>query len=88
MSARDHRIDERNTRARAGAFLGNLIPALSLFFIGYPVGRAALRTVLIGWFLILVAITQFILRHCFQRTAEEQGRGSLRDGLAKFETVR
>ena len=85
MSAPGNMTDERNTRARAGAFIGNLVPALSLFFIGYPLGRATLRTILIGWFLIVVAITQFILRHYFQRTAsamrtaDEQGRRSLGD---------
>ena len=59
---------QSKTRAGAGAFMGNLIPVLSLFFIGYPLGRATVRTMLIGWFLIVVAVTQSILAHYFRKT--------------------
>jgi hypothetical protein len=76
VSAPGNMTDERKTRVGAGAFIGNLIPVLSLFFIGYPLGRATIRTMLIGWFLIVVAITQFILRHYFQRTASAMRMGT------------
>jgi hypothetical protein len=54
-------------RAGAGAFVSNLVPALTLFFIGYPLGRGTIRATLVGWFLILVAMTQFILSRWFHR---------------------
>jgi hypothetical protein len=54
-------------RAGAGTFMSNLVPALTLFFIGYPLGRATIRAMLVGWFLILVAMTQFILSRWFHR---------------------
>jgi hypothetical protein len=54
-------------RAGAGAVMSNLVPALTLFFIGYPLGRATIKATLVGWFLILVAMTQFILSRCFHR---------------------
>jgi hypothetical protein len=57
---------ERKTGGGLPAFMGNLTPVLSLFFIGFPVGRATIRTMLIGWILIVVAITQLVLRHYFQ----------------------
>jgi hypothetical protein len=47
--------------------MSNLVPALTLFSIGYPLGRATIRAMLIGWFLILVAMTQFILSRWFHR---------------------
>jgi flagellar biosynthesis protein FliR len=58
---------ESKTWAGAGAFMSNLVPALSLFIIGYPLGRATVRTMLIGWFLIIVALTKFVLSRFFQR---------------------
>jgi len=69
MSAAGNMTSEIETRGGTGAFISNLIPVLGLFFIGYPLGRATIRTMVIGWFLIVIAITQFILRHYFQRTA-------------------
>jgi hypothetical protein len=65
--------------------MSNLVPVLSVSIIGYPLGRATIRTMLVGWFLIVVATTRFILRHYFQRTvsttktADEQARRSLGD---------
>ena len=47
--------------------MSNLVPALTLFFIGYPLGRVTIRATLVGWFLILVAITQFVLSRWFRR---------------------
>ena len=46
--------------------MASLVPALCVFFIGYPLGRATIRAMLVGWFLVIVAVTQFILRHYFQ----------------------
>ena len=51
-------------RQGTGAFMSNLAPVLSLFLIGYPLGRATIRTMLIGWILILAAMTQFIFGRC------------------------
>jgi hypothetical protein len=50
--------------AGAGAFTSNLVPVLSLFLIGYPLGGATIRTILIGWILILAAMTQSIFGRC------------------------
>jgi hypothetical protein len=47
--------------------MSNLVPAFTLFFIGYPLGRATIKVTLVGWLLILVAMTQFILSRCFRR---------------------
>lgn len=58
-----------HARPGAGAFAGNLVPVLSLLLIGYSLGRATIRTMLIGWFLVLVAIAQFVLSRYFQRAA-------------------
>src|SRR5579864_7411257 len=56
-----------NTRGGPGVFIGTLIPALCVFFVGYPLGRVTIKTMLTGWLLILVAVSQFILRNYFQR---------------------
>jgi hypothetical protein len=65
--ARRYVNGESKDRGGAGVFISNLVPVLSVFFIGYPLGRATIRTMLIGWFLVIVAVTQFILRRYFQR---------------------
>jgi uncharacterized membrane protein HdeD (DUF308 family) len=57
---------ETKTRRRAMAFMGNLIAMLSLVVIGYPLAPATIRTMLVGWILIVAAITRFILGHHFQ----------------------
>jgi hypothetical protein len=54
-------------RAGAGTFMSNLVPALTVFLIGYPLGRATIRATLVSWFLILYAMTQFILSRWFHR---------------------
>ena len=51
----------------AGALMSTMVPALTLFFIGYPLGRATIRAALVGWFLILVTMTQFVLSRWFHR---------------------
>ena len=55
--------DETKTRRKAMAFMGNLVAILSLVVIGYPLAPATIRTMLVGWILIVAAITRFILGH-------------------------
>lgn len=57
---------EIKSRGEAGAFMSNLIPVLGLFVLGYPLGRATIRTMLIGWVMIIVALTRLIFSHYFQ----------------------
>ena len=57
--------DETKTRRRA-TFMGSLIAMLTLVVIGYPLAPATIRTMLVGWILIVAAITRFILGHHFQ----------------------
>jgi uncharacterized membrane protein HdeD (DUF308 family) len=63
MSARGNMTDETKTRRKAMAFMGNLVAILSLVVIGYPLAPATIRTMLVGWILIVAAITRFILGH-------------------------
>jgi uncharacterized membrane protein HdeD (DUF308 family) len=65
MSARGNMTDETKTRRRAMAFMGNLIAILSLVVIGYPLAPATIRTMLVGWILVVAAITRFSLGHQF-----------------------
>ena len=67
MSAAWKITGENKTWAVAGAFTSNLVPALSLFIIGYPLCRATIRTMLIGWFLLMVAATRLVLNRYFQK---------------------
>jgi hypothetical protein len=64
VSATKNMSGKSDARAGAGALMSNLVPVLSLFLIGYPLGRATIRTMLIGWILILAAMTQFIVGRC------------------------
>jgi uncharacterized membrane protein HdeD (DUF308 family) len=63
MSARGNMTDETKTRRKAMAFMGNLVAILSLVVIGYPLAPATIRTMLVGWILIVAAITRIILGH-------------------------
>ena len=67
VSAQAYVNGESKNRGGTGGFMASLVPALCVFFIGYPLGRATIRAMLVGWFLVIVAVTQFILRHYFQR---------------------
>jgi uncharacterized membrane protein HdeD (DUF308 family) len=52
------------TPRRAIGFMGNVIAVLGLLGIGYPLTPATIRTMLLGWIMIAVGITQFIFgRH-------------------------
>jgi hypothetical protein len=66
VSAPGNMRGECKTRTGAAAFMSNMIPLLSLFFIGYPLGRATIRTMVVGWTLIIVAAIHFILGRYFQ----------------------
>jgi len=46
--------------------MGGLIAMLSLVVIGCPLAPATIRTVLVGWILIVAAAMRFILGHRFQ----------------------
>jgi len=48
VSANRNTADETKEREGTAAFMGNLVPALCVFFIGYPLGRATIRAVLLG----------------------------------------
>ena len=61
MSARGNMTDETKTHRKAMAFMGNLVAILSLVVIGYPLAPATIRTMLVGWILVVAAITRFIL---------------------------
>lgn len=51
------------THRKAAAFMGNVITILGLLVLGYPLAPAALRSMLFGWVLFVVATTQFIWMH-------------------------
>ena len=52
---------EMRTRQRAAAFLCNATAALSLLALGFPLTPAAIRATLLGWVLVLVAVSRFML---------------------------
>ncbi len=66
MSARGNTTDETKTCRRTMALMGNLIAILSLVVIVYPLAPAPIRTMLVGWILVVAALTRFILGHHFQ----------------------
>jgi hypothetical protein len=68
MSAAWNMTSETKTSGGSGAFMSNLILVLTLLLIGYPLAPATIRTMLVGWMLVVVAITRSILGHQFQVT--------------------
>ncbi len=66
MSAPGNIAGEIKTRQRAVAVMGNLIAVLGLLVIGYPLTPATIRMLLLGWVLIVVAVTRFAVRRQFQ----------------------
>lgn len=88
MSARGNMTDETRTRRRATAFMGSLIAILSLVVIGYPLAPATIRTMLVGWILVVAAITRFILGHHFQPLASAATLNSARARSADSEHLR
>ena len=59
MSA-ENLIEEAKKRAAWSIFMGVLTAALRVFLIVYPLATAKVTTVLLGWVLILVGITQLV----------------------------
>jgi uncharacterized membrane protein HdeD (DUF308 family) len=53
-------IQETKKRSSWSIFMGVLSAALGLFLIAYPMATATITTVLLGWTLIFVGITQFV----------------------------
>ena len=45
------------------AILGNLTALLGLLLLGFPLTPATIRTMVLGWLLIAVAITRFVMGH-------------------------
>jgi len=82
MSARGNMTDETKTRRRAMAFTGNLFALLTFVVIGYPLAPATIRTILVGWILVVAAITRFILGHHFQPLGSAMTLRSVRIRLA------
>jgi uncharacterized membrane protein HdeD (DUF308 family) len=62
MFAYGKMTDQVQTR-KAMAFLGNLMALLGLLVLGFPLTPATIRTMLLGWLLIAVAITRFVMGH-------------------------
>ena len=54
---------EMETSRKASAIIGNLTALLGLLVLGYPLAPATIRTMLLGWILIVVTIMQFIFGH-------------------------
>ena len=69
---------EIETRRRAAAFIGNLTALLGVLVLGYPLAPATIRTVLLGWILIVVAIMQFIVGHFQTRQSPVIATGTRR----------
>ena len=69
MSALGNTTGEMKTRQKSNGRHGQLDRRTGLLVIGYPPTPATIRMLLLGWILIVVAVTRFALRRRFQ-TAE------------------
>ena len=84
---------EIETSRKASAIIGNLTALLGLLVLGYPLAPATIRTVLLGWILIVVSLMQSIVgqvqarpspltigRHSYSRPPEREriAMGTLR----------
>jgi uncharacterized membrane protein HdeD (DUF308 family) len=56
----DGKMTNMQTR-KTMAFLGNLTALLGLLLLGFPLTPATIRTMVLGWLLIAVAITRFVI---------------------------
>ena len=63
MCAPGWMIGEIETSRKAAAIIGNLTALLGLLVLGYPLAPATIRTMLLGWILIVVTIMRFIFGH-------------------------
>jgi hypothetical protein len=59
---------ETKTSSGRGEFMDHLLPVLTLLVIGYPLTLSTIRAMLVGWILVVIAITRSILRDYFQTT--------------------
>jgi hypothetical protein len=86
MSAVWNMTSEAKTSGGSGAFMNNLVPVLTLLVIGYPLAPATIRTMLVGWILVVVPITRSILGHQFQVTgsAVKIGTAPARSGSGRY----
>ena len=62
MFVRENMTGEIRARQETVAFLCNATAALGLLVLGFPVTPAAIRATLLGWVLVVVAITRFMFR--------------------------
>jgi uncharacterized membrane protein HdeD (DUF308 family) len=68
MSALEKITGEIKRHRRVIAFMGNALALLGLLATGYPLAPATIRAMLLGWIMIAVGITQFILGRHFHPT--------------------
>jgi hypothetical protein len=61
MSGAGKMTNETETRGGTVASLSSLIPVLTLLVIGYPLAPATIKAILVGWSLVVVAITRSFL---------------------------
>ena len=54
-------IGQMRTNEGAAAFLNNTTAALCLLALGLPLTPAAVRETLLGWAIVVVAVTRFML---------------------------
>ena len=68
MSAPENMNGGTEARRRAAAFMGNLIALLGLLVVGDALALApvTLKTTVVCWMLVVVAIVQFIFGRHFQ----------------------
>jgi hypothetical protein len=57
MSGAGKMTNETETRGGTVASMSSLIPVLTLLVIGYPLAPATIKAILVGWILVVVAIT-------------------------------
>ena len=62
MFADEKMTDQVQTR-KAMAFLGNLTALLGLLVLGFPLTPATIRTMVLGWLLLAIAITRCVMGH-------------------------
>jgi hypothetical protein len=58
MSGAGQMTNETETRGGTVASMSSLIPVLTLLVIGYPLAPATIKAILLGWILVVVAITR------------------------------
>jgi hypothetical protein len=61
MSGAGKMTNETETRGGTVASMSSLIPVLTLLVIGYPLAPATIKAILVGWILVVVAITRSFL---------------------------